>query len=39
MTKSWEKYISKHPFKQELKEIIKDLSEKQFETYDIVKFQ
>lgn len=37
MTKSWEKYIEKNPFKKELFNIIKDISENNLSKYQITK--
>lgn len=39
MTKSWEKYIEKNPLKQELKEIIKDISEDNLSIYYVKKLE
>ena len=37
MVKNWEKYINKSPFKKELNEIIKDISDNNLDEYYIKK--
>lgn len=36
MTKSWEKYIDKNPFKLELQKIIKDIENNKLSDYQII---
>lgn len=39
MTKSWEKYISKNKFKNDLKKIIEDISRNNLSSYIVIKLK
>jgi hypothetical protein len=39
MTKSWEKYIAKNNFKEDLKNIIEDISKNNLSSYLVVKLK
>lgn len=39
MTKSWEKYISKNNFKDDLEKIIEDISNNNLSSYPVVKLK